>query len=87
MKPDAECKLLSPAKRRKAVKHIRDKMDVSERRACKILKQSRATQRRRPIIRDDEDRLSQRIVQLASAYGRYAYRRMTALLRVVKAGG
>ena len=54
---------------------------VSERRACKVLKQPRATQRRRPIIRDDEDLLSQRIVRLASAYGRYGYRRMTALLR------
>jgi transposase InsO family protein len=33
------------------------------------------------MVRDDEPRLTQRIVQLASQYGRYGYRRITALLR------
>lgn len=31
--------------------------------------------------RSDEDRLTQAILRLASAYGRYGYRRITALLR------
>ena len=43
--------------------------------------QARTTQRRRPKIRSDEDALTGRIVELASAYGRYGYRRITALLR------
>jgi len=60
---------------------VQDRLPVSQRRACKVLGQPRSTQRRRPIIRDDEDRLTQRIVRLASAYGRYGYRRITALLR------
>ncbi len=60
---------------------IREKLNVSERRACRVLGQARATQRRRAIVRDDEDALTQRIVQLASCYGRYGYRRITALLR------
>jgi putative transposase len=53
---------------------------VSERRACRVLRQPRSTQRHRPKVRDDEDRLTQRIIQLASLYGRYGYRRITALL-------
>ena len=32
-------------------------------------------------MRDDEDALTRRIVELASAYGRYGYRRVTELLR------
>ena len=54
---------------------------VSERRACRVLGQARNTQRRRPKVRDDEDALTKRIIQLATCYGRYGYRRITALLR------
>jgi putative transposase len=46
-----------------------------------VIGQARSTQRRRPVVRDDEDALTGRIVQLASGYGRYGYRRITALLR------
>ena len=56
-------------------------VEVSERRACRVISQARTTQRRRPRIRSDEDALTGRIVELASAYGRYGYRRITALLR------
>jgi putative transposase len=54
---------------------------VSERRACLVLGQPRATQRRRPILRDDEAPLTAAIIRLAGAYGRYGYRRIWALLR------
>jgi putative transposase len=54
---------------------------VSERRACRVLGQARAVQRHTPIIRGDEDRLTARIVELAGVYGRYGYRRVTAMLR------
>jgi len=53
---------------------------VSERRACRVLGQARNTQRRRAKVRDDEDRLTRRIIELATCYGRYGYRRITALL-------
>lgn len=56
-------------------------MEISERRACAVLGQPRATQRRQPVIRDDEAPLTAAIVRLASAYGRYGYRRIWALLR------
>ena len=43
--------------------------------------QPRATQRRVLRIRDDEEALRAEIVALAARYGRYGYRRITALLR------
>ena len=54
---------------------------MSERRACKVLDQPRSTQRRVKQVPSDEPRLIRRMVQLASDYGRYGYRRITALLR------
>jgi len=54
---------------------------VSQRRACRVLGQSRATQRRLRLVPADEPSLVKRIIQLASDYGRYGYRRVTALLR------
>lgn len=49
---------------------------VSQRRACRILSQPRPTQRYRPLLRPDEDLLTQRIISLAFHYGRYGYRRI-----------
>jgi transposase InsO family protein len=46
-----------------------------------VLGQPRSTQRRTLVVRDDEDALTRAIVELASEYGRYGYRRITALLR------
>jgi len=54
---------------------------VSERRACLVLGQSRTSQRYSPIVRDDEEPLTAAIIRLAGQYGRYGYRRVTALLR------
>ena len=60
---------------------LRDRFGASERRACKLLRQPRATQRYLPIERDDEKPLVRRIIDLASMYGRYGYRMIHALLR------
>jgi transposase InsO family protein len=54
---------------------------VSERRACQVLGQERSTQRRFCSPADDEAKLLRRAVELATEYGRYGYRRVTALLR------
>ena len=61
---------------------LTDRFAVSQRRACKLLKQPRATQRYLPIERDDETPLTRRIIELASMFGRYGYRRIHALLRL-----
>jgi transposase InsO family protein len=47
-----------------------------------MLKQWRGTQRYVPMYRTDEDALTRDIIALASEYGRYGYRRITALLRM-----
>jgi putative transposase len=59
---------------------------MSERHACRLVKQPRGTQRYRPTQREDEDRLTQAIVTVASQYGRYGYRRITALLQHAQGG-
>jgi len=46
-----------------------------------VIGQHRSTQRKRPYGRPDEDALTADIIRLASQYGRYGYRRITALLR------
>ncbi len=57
------------------------KFSVSERFACKVLGQHRSTQRKKPQGRPDEEALTSDIIRLASRYGRYGYRRITAMLR------
>ena len=57
------------------------KFSVSERFACKVLSQHRSTQREKPHGRPDEEALTADIIRLASRYGRYGYRRITAMLR------
>jgi transposase InsO family protein len=64
------------------VEHAREKYELSERHACRLVKQWRGTQRYQPIQRLDEDALTRTIITLASEYGRYGYRRITALLRM-----
>jgi putative transposase len=66
------------------VEHVRGVLGpdrVSQCRACRVLGQPRSTQRRAPAVPDDEPRLVERMVTLAVEYGRYGYRRVTALLR------
>jgi transposase InsO family protein len=57
------------------------KYSISERFACKVLGQHRSTQRKKPQGRPDEEALTTDIIRLASHYGRYGYRRITAMLR------
>lgn len=56
-------------------------MKISERRACTVLRQHRSTQRKPPRGREDEERLTADIIELARQYGRYGYRKVAALLR------
>jgi putative transposase len=63
------------------VEHVRGKLGVSERRVCRVIDQPRSTQRDNPVVRDDEECLRAEIIRLASKYGRYGYRRITALLK------
>ena len=60
---------------------MKAELGVSERRACRVLRQHRSTQRKAPTTPDDEAALKADIIALARQYGRYGYRRITALLR------
>jgi len=73
--------VIAPDSKRQAVRQAIEALDVSERRACQVIGQPRSTQRYDKQIPEDEELLRQRIIELASTYGRYGYRRITALLR------
>ena len=63
------------------IEHVRQTLTVSERRVCRVLGQHRSTQRKVPCGRDDEERLTADIIDLARQYGRYGYRRIAEFLR------
>ncbi len=61
-----------PAKRHRTVEYVRNALGrdrVSERRACRVLGQPRSTQRRKPYVPDDEPRLVNQMVELATLRG------------------
>ena len=55
---------------------------VSERRACRVLGQTRGTQRYESFLRADKAMVWVRVVELALSYGRYGYRMVTGLLHL-----
>ena len=63
------------------MERVRAQYGMTERHACRLLEQWRGTQRYEPMQRNDEDALTRAIITLASKYGRYGYRRITALLK------
>lgn len=56
------------------------KFDISERRACKIFGQYRSTQRYKKQESYFDTEVRKRVIELASEYGRYGYRKITALV-------
>ena len=60
---------------------MRQKIGLSERRACRTIGVARSTQRYEAFPGDD-DSLRLALVRLAKQYGRYGYRKIAALLRV-----
>jgi transposase InsO family protein len=63
------------------VERVCEELEVSQRRACQVLAQPRATQRYALQHDLERESLAKRIVELATRYGRYGYRRITAILR------
>jgi hypothetical protein len=61
--------------------HLIGHLDVSERKIYWVLNQPRSNQRYLRRIRDDEELLVKRMIQLATKYVRYGYLRITALLQ------
>ena len=73
--------MISPDRRREVVKQVQEVLDVSERRAFRVIRLTRSSQRYDKRAPDDEHLVRDQILQLASEYGRYGYRRVTAMLR------
>jgi transposase InsO family protein len=60
---------------------VQQQLGVSERQACRVLGQTRSTQRRSPKVQKDEEALREDVVKLAGRFGRYGYRMITGMLR------
>jgi transposase InsO family protein len=73
--------MTSPAKRRQVAEQVQNVFPISERRACRVIGISRSSQRYQPQAVDGDAPLTKQIVYFATRYGRYGYRRITALLR------
>jgi transposase InsO family protein len=64
------------------VERAQGQYGLTERHACRLLGQWRGTQRYEAIQRFDEDELTAAVIALASQYGRYGYKKITALLQM-----
>ena len=62
--------------------HVCRRLEVSLRRACKVLGVPLSTYCYQPRLSSEEEELTERINKLAVDYGRYGYRRITALLQI-----
>ena len=61
---------------------MRKKLKVSERLACRVIGQLRTTQRYAPRPNREREKLRERIVELATQYGRYGYKTITSMLQL-----
>ena len=66
---------MSPARRRRVVAVLRDRLGVSERRACRYVGQHRSTQRREPSVAGDDQALRAALREIAGERPRWGYRR------------
>jgi len=66
---------VSPDRRRQAVVMLRDRLGLSERRACRYIGQHRSTERREPIVAGDEQALRGALREIAGPRPRWGYRR------------
>jgi transposase InsO family protein len=73
--------MVSPARRRDAVRYLVRRHKVSERRACRVVGAHRSTHRYRRVEPEYELKLVAAMNELAAAHPRWGYRRVWALLR------
>ena len=73
--------MVGPERKREAVLHVQQELEVSERRACTTLQQARSTQRYRGQQTTKDAALVAELRRISAAHPRAGYRRATALLR------
>lgn len=71
---------MSPARRRLAVLALRDRLGMSERRACRLAGQHRSTQRHEPVVAKDDAALRAALRRISRERPRWGYRRAHQLL-------
>ena len=72
--------MVTPAAKREAVLHLQAMLDVSERRACRVIEANR-TVIRYQARRSDDGELREKLRALAQERRRFGYRRLHILLR------
>lgn len=73
--------MVTPVARREAVDWIRDRHELSERRACRLASACRSMVRYTRPMSTEEEQLRKRLVELAGDRPRFGYRRLHVLLR------
>ena len=81
LKEIAGGKLVSPSRRREAVCMLQDRLELSERRACRVTGQHRSTQRRLPARGRGDEALRTELHAFSRGHPRWGYRRAWATLR------
>ena len=72
--------MTSPAKKKTAVADAMKKHHTSERRACRALNLNRSGLRYMPVLLPKDGELTNKIIELATNYGRYGYRKITRMV-------
>ena len=73
--------MVGPARKREAVGHLQDELELSQRRACKVVGQPRATQRHTVQPDAAEQRLRERLNEFSEQRPRAGYRTACGQLR------
>lgn len=73
--------MVGPARKREAVGHLQSELEMSQRRACKVVGQPRATQRHTPQPDAEETRLRERLNEFSRQRPRAGYRTACGQLR------
>lgn len=73
--------MVGPARKRTAVDHLQRELELSQRRACKVVGQPRATQRHTPPPDAEEERLRERLNEFSRQRPRAGYRTACGQLR------
>ena len=66
--------MVGPARKREAVDHLQEALELSERRACKVVGQPRSTQRYDVLTDTEEDRLREHLREISRQRPRAGYR-------------
>lgn len=65
---------------RQAVVHVRQRLDTSERRTCKVVSLARSSCQYKAALKPNDEYLRLALIRLAKQYGRYGYRKIATFI-------